>query len=261
MGSFSLAKVLSGVVPVPMVMMARFVAGPLYLIPFFILMRKSFSIDRWGVLAARITFGLLAMFCLFNAFRLGDVGKSTLIFECSTLWAFIAAAFVFKERPHKWSIAAVPLAFVGLYFVIQPTNLWEISIGEGYALLGSFFNMGVYLTLKELRRTNDTYSIVIATYAVAAVLTGIPTVAIGIAPTMTQLGLLLVMGSVGLCGQLCFTLGFKYAPAGVSSMMMLVSIPLMYISGTLFFGEVVNLVGMVGILLVVLSLGVISRYQ
>lgn len=261
MCSFSLVKYISQFAPMTHIILARFLAGPVYLIPFFLWTKKRFHIDQPWVLCIRIICGISAMTCLFTAFKYGSPGKATLIFELSIIWTIIGGFFLFKETLHPYTFAAIPIAFLGIYFVIQPTSLQLLSKAELFAGLGSLFNAGVYLSLKELRKTHDTANLVLGTYAVAALIVSVPTFSSPISPSLGSIGWLTLMCSLGLCGQLLMTLGFKYSSAGVSSAMMLVSVPLMYLSGVLFFGETTNMLGLLGIFLVLASLFIAGRYQ
>ena len=48
--------------------------------------------------------------------------KSTLFFETSILWTVIFEALVLKKPLHRYSILALPLAFMGLVLVLDVTS-------------------------------------------------------------------------------------------------------------------------------------------
>ena len=258
--SFSLVKILSGLVGVELIMFIRFLAGPACLIPYFWILKKTVRIEQPGVLCVRIICGLTAMYCLFMSFKLGGLGKSMLIFECSTIWSCVLATILFKERLHVNTMLAIPVALAGIFLIIQPSDLMTIQIADGFALLGSFLNAGVYLSLKELRKKHSSAVIVLVTYSVASLAMVGPSNVLSVDLTLySWLGLILMAG-LGLIGQLLMTSGFRFAPASVSSLMMISSVPMMMIAGTLFFSEQFNQGMVLGAVLVVSSLVVISRF-
>ena len=163
-----------------------------------------------------------------------------LIFECATIWTLLYGYIVYKNKPHKYSILATPIAFIGIYLVLQPHHITQIQIGDLFALAGSILNAGVYISLKQLRNNHDTSTVVLVTYLCSAAIVAIPNVQSFPALTSTTLIGLIIMCSVGFVGQLCMTLGFKFATAGVSSLLMLSVIPLTTLSGIIIFNETYN---------------------
>jgi drug/metabolite transporter (DMT)-like permease len=260
-GSFSLVKFFSLTVGVETIMLFRFLAGPLYLIPYFLIKKKNIKIHNFPVFLCRIFFGVTGMTCLFLSFKYGDIGKSMLIFECATIWTLLYGYFMHKEIPHKYSLFAIPFAFLGLILILKPYPILTLQLGDAFAFLGSILNAGVYISLKKLRHQHDTETIVLVTYAISALIMLIPVLLHP--PVITTLPIkgLILMCSIGFVGQLCMTLGFKFATAGVSSMFMLSIIPLTTLSGILLFNEIYTTVFWMGMGLVIASLIVIARWQ
>ena len=259
--SFSLVKIISISVAVLMIMFFRFAVGPLVLFPYMTTKRVSFRVNQPLVLVLRIVFGLSAMYCLFNAFKLGALGQTMLIFECSTVWAFCLSVLIFKDKPTLYSIVAVPIAIFGMVLVIKPESGFSVTVANMMALMGSLLNAGVYLTLKQLRHTNTTSVIVFWTYLVASIVILITLFTNQVTLDVSFLNPLVLMAVVGLIGQLLMTGGFKFSPAGVSSMVMTSSIPMMYVSGILFFQEQLTFYGVIGSCLIIGSILVISIYR
>ncbi|MBE32898.1 hypothetical protein CL647_02040 [bacterium] len=259
--SFSIVKFLSSTVAIETIMLFRFLAGPVFLIPFFILTKKPIIIKSYSLFIFRIFFGISAMSCLFLSFKYGQIGKSMLIFECSTIWTLILSYIFYKNKPHYISLLTIPFVFIGLYLVLQPQSMTTFNQGDLFALLGSFFNTGVYITLKQLRYSHDTTTIVLICYFFSALIVSIPAI---ISPPMISLetiGYLILMCSVGFLGQLGMTLGFKFASAGICSLLMLSIVPLTTLSGILFFGESYQALVWLGLILIFSCLILISRWQ
>ena len=260
-GSFSLAKLLTKETGIALIMFFRFLAGPIYLIPYSLIKRHPLKMRSWRLLSFRVFCGVSAMSCLFLAFKYGDIGKGTLIFELSIIWTVLIDAILFKKIPHKYSLAVIPIAFLGLVLILNPTTFGSVSAGDGFALLGSLFNAGVYLSLKRLRDQYDTVTVVFWTYLISSVVVMIPSVSHLRLLTEPSFKLLILMSSVGFIGQLLMTLGFKFDSAGVSSLFMISIIPLTTLSGILFFNEIYTGVTLLGMGLIFSALIVIAKYR
>ena len=201
------------------------------------------------------------MTSLFFAFKFGDIGKGTLIFELSIIWTLIVELVLFRKRPHRYSLFAIPIVFFGVILVINPINILSFSKGDIFALMGSIFNAGVYISLKKLREDHDTVTVVFWTYLLSFFIICIPAIY-----SMTQLAQLtilqlIIMCSIGFGGQMFMVLGFKYATAGISSVFMISIIPLTTLSGVLFFNEHYTVQMITGIILVFGALTAISKYR
>ena len=72
---------------------------------------------------------------------------------------------------------------------------------------------------------------------------------------------ILSVGTLSLIAQLLMTEGFKYCKASISASFSLIEVPLMYTSGLIFFSEELSALGIVGVVLVMIGIGVVSRYQ
>jgi drug/metabolite transporter (DMT)-like permease len=260
-GSFSLVKYFSLNIPVYTIMLFRFLAGPIYLGPYFVVSKKSLKVTNWTFFCLRVGFGVAAMMCLFLAFKYSQLAKSLLIFELSVLWTLLYGWIRLGNRPHLFSLLVIPIAFIGILFVLQPNGLFSFQLGDGFAFLGSILNAGVYISIKELRNDHDTSTVVLVSYVISALILLIPNLIYIPQLSAAQLVGLCLMSSIGFVGQMGMTLGFKFATAGISSLLMLSIIPLTSMSGMLFFGESLNLLAWIGISLVVLALAIIGRWQ
>ena len=260
-GSFSLVKYLSINVPVYVIMLFRFLAGPVFLGPYFFCLQKPLQVKNWPLFILRIGFGVSAMTCLFFAFKYTELAKSLLIFELSVIWTLIYGWIRYRNKPHFLSLIAIPVAFIGVFFVLQPTGLLDFQKGDFFAFLGSILNAGVYVTLKKLRTDHDTSTVVFVTYCLSSAILLIPFLLNAVSLSLDMLLGLTIMASIGFVGQLAMTAGFKFASAGISSLFMLSIIPFTAISGAVFFDETLNLLASTGIVLVLGSLVIIGKYR
>ncbi len=259
--SHTLVKALSGALPVTHMMLFRFIAGPLLLLPYFLYTRKKLIIHNKTMLFARTFFGVSAMYLYFYAMTQTDIGTATLIFNCSTIWAIVLSMKLFKDTPSIQTKWAIPIAFIGLYLVLKPQNLIFITLGDACALTASFFNAGVVLSLKELRKTNTTENVVFFNYLLSAFIIFIPFASDWVIPNLSQWGILCSIGAIGVIGQLLMTTGYKYAPASIAGSVSLINVPIMTLSGWFFFGQQLDALTLAGTSLVFLSLVVITKFR
>ena len=259
--SFSLAKFLTAGTTIWIIMFFRFLAGPAYLGTYCAIKKKPVPIHDWPLLLIRVGCGMGAMSSLFFAYKYGGIAKSTLIFELSILWTVIIEAFVLKKPLHRYSMASLPLAFIGLMMVLNIDSFQTIERGDLFAFVGSILNAGVYLSLKKLRHHHDTLTLVFWTYLFSCLFMLLPASRGLLSLDPQQLYLLVSLCSFGLIGQLLMTLGFKFSSASVSSLFMMSIVPFTAISGAIFFNEVFTLQTTTGVVFVVLSLMIVAKYR
>ena len=244
-------------------MFIRFIPGPLFLLPYFLYKRYRFTFSHWPRILTRTIFGFISMGLYFYSFKYIEIGKATLIFNFSVIWTLLMATYFFNDKPSWQTKAAIPVAFGGLYLVLRPHHLIIISFGESLALLGSFFNAGVVISLKALRKHHDALFIVMVNYSLSSLLLFVPafffhSVAM---PTHWQMVAIGVSGMVGLFGQLLMSVGYLYTPASIAGSATLIGVPLMGIIGILFFHEHPDMMSLIGGGIVFCCLGVITRFQ
>ena len=256
----AIVKILIATVPPAQIMLGRFIVAPLILIPMYMLRLKLFIMPSPFLMAIRVTCGCSAMFCYFIAVKMGDLGKASLLFQFCIIWSFVLSMLLFKDRPSIYTKVAIPISFIGLVMVLQPNFSTGIRLGDLFALLASFFNTGVILSLKQLRHRYDSSSIIITNYTIASLFMA-PTVGSWIMLNQTQWILISTMAIIGLAGQFLMTIGFKHTPASIASSMALIGVPLTYGFSVVFFHEVVNTMALFGIGIVLISLYVVTKYQ
>lgn len=258
----SLVKVVGDSVPMSMVMFARFISGPAIILPYLLYLKeRPFTITNWPMLWVRILCGTLAMAGFLWSLVLIEVAKATLLFNFSTIWALLLSVFFFKETPSRQTKIAIPLSFIGLALVLQPNNLHVIGLGEVLALIASVFNAGVVLSLKVLRRDNGTGQIVFANYFASSCLVVAPATVQFVQPTPWVWVGLVSIGIIGLIGQLLMTLGYRFTPASIAGSVSLIIVPLMFLSGVFSFNEIPDMASIIGGSIILVCLGLITRYQ
>ncbi len=259
--SFSLVKFLSVSAPIYTIMLVRFLAGPLILAPIVLWKKKPIRVTSKGLFAIRISCGISAMMCLFYGLKWGDIATCMVLFECSAIWVLMWGAIMERQWPHRYSMLAIPLTFLGVVFILQPTGAVAFQLGEWCALIGSFLNAGVYISLKKLRDRHDTITIVLVAYTVSVLILAIPNGVMLPSLSWPVIGGICAMSLIGFGGQIGMTMGFKFAQAGISSVLMLSIIPFTTLSGIVLFSERLNMLAWAGLGMTLLGLAVIGRYQ
>jgi len=260
--SHSSIRWLSGSYSLTFLMFIRFISGPLFLVPYFIYKGYKPTFNHWYLILIRTFFGFLSMGFYFYSFKYIGLGKATLIYNFSIVWTLIMAMLVFGDRPSWQTKAAIPVALCGLYLVLRPEHLVMISFGEVLALIGSFFNAGVVISLKALRKHHDAFFIVMVNYTLSSLILFYPALHAPLAmPTKWQIVAMIVSGVVGLLGQLFMTFGYRYTPASIAGSAALIGVPLMCTIGIVFFNEHSDHITFLGGGIVFCCLGVITRFQ
>ena len=242
-------------------MFFRFFIGALLLLPFYVFSKERFSLSNPKLLLLRSFFGVVAMLFYFLSLRYGDAGKASMLFQLSIIWTFLISTFILKENAHTYSKIALPLSFIGLYLILKPSSLHTVGLSELYGFLASLFNIGVIFSLKELRKTNSSMTIVLVFYFFSFLVISVPAFKIPLPAITTLYPLLFLMGLTGVIAQLFMTIGFKYSPAWISSALGLIGIPMMYGFGIVLFNEFVSVSSVIGVCIMLSCLLVITKKQ
>ena len=70
-----------------------------------------------------------------------------------------------------------------------------------------------------------------------------------------------IVGGLSVSAQLLMTKGYKYCYTTISSASSIFGVPLMYLSGFIFFNETLSVTGGIGIIIVLFSLFILSKNQ
>ena len=247
--SHSLIKGLSSYLSVPQLMFFRFIFGPLIMIPLLVLGYQQLKVPNKKLLFLRSLFAMLGMTCYFIALGLSDLGKISLIFHLSVVWSALLAVPIFKESLSKTAWLCLPVIMIGTALVLDVQEGLDFSKAEILALLGSFFNAGVFVSLKKLRNDHNTFSIILVTYSFGSLcmLPFMPSMPSAI--FIDQLPLITMMAFAGLLGQWLITFGFKYGKVSINTPITITVIPLLYLVGIVFFKEDITLNQVLGLLL------------
>lgn len=257
--SFFFAKIASLHISFYQLMWFRF-APVIFLIPGFLTRKHKLSVANPPLMVLRSILGVTSIFCLLISLKWGEFGRANVIYSLGTLWAFFWSLLFLKERPHPITWLAVPMSFIGLFCMFQPSAS-SIQFPDGIALVGSALTAAVYVALRTLRKNHSARTIVFCFYSTGFVIFSVLCL-IHLQP-MSLTGFLLAsaVGISGLLAQLFMTSGYKYCPVTVSSFIKLTNSVLLVIVGIFFFKDSVNILELGGMGMVFLSIFLITRYQ
>jgi drug/metabolite transporter (DMT)-like permease len=202
--------------------------------------------------------GCSAMYLYFLSLRYGELGKMYLIFNLGVLWAALLSALILKEKITLPKMLAMTFALLGVFLILKPQNLNVFGKAEILALFASVFNGLVIISLRKLRKDHNSYTIIFIFFAFTSLLFSLPAIHNFKIPNLYFGLLIILLGILGFLAHIFMTGAYKHVSAATGATMALVSIPLMYVLGVLFFAEKIDLASALGIILFILGLYIIT---
>jgi drug/metabolite transporter (DMT)-like permease len=160
----------------------------------------------------RASVGLTAMMLSFAALDYLPLAEAVTIGFAAPLFATILSALVLKEKVgrHRWS--AVAIGFVGVLLVMRPHGEQAPIVGLLLALGGAFLTSVVFITLRQIGRTEATSTIVLWFTILSALGAGTALPWSAHAHPGTVWLILLAIGALGGVGQILMTASLRFAP-------------------------------------------------
>ena len=223
--------------------------------------------QRRGVLVLRGLFGFGAMICFYLALTKLPLADTTAIFFSNPVLTALFAALFLGERLGIREVGGALLSFAGICLIAQPTFLFETGGGSlnliyvGVTILGAVFAAAGYATVRALRTTEHP-TVVVFYLPLVATIGSIPTIGLVDMRWPTPYEWLLLVGGVAVTGQLALVLlteGLNRVRAGRGMPITYLQIVFAAVWGVVFFGEVPDLLTIVGAVLVVGGTLVVAR--
>ena len=209
---------------------------------------------RWRLLLLRGVVGFSALFFYVWAVSHGELGAVLALQQLSPMFVAFLSVLLLGERPRASHYLLGAACFVGAVLIVRPDRGLG-SLGAGAAVLSAALSASAYVSVRTLTRTEPTARIVLWFSVVAAALSLPPALA-GWRPLSVRAVCLLV--GAGLCaasGQTLMTSSYRRAQAHVASAFSYSSVPLGYVLGIVVWGERPDLLGTLGIV-IILAAGV-----
>jgi len=214
---------------------------------------------RRGLLLLRGLFGFGAMIFFYLALTKLPLADATAIFFTNPVLAALFAAAFLDERLGLREVGAALLSFGGLCLVAQPTVLFGRGgaslnlLYAGAAVLGAVFAAAGYATVRALRTTEDP-TVVVFYLPLVATIGSLPTIELVDMPWPTPYEWLLLIGGVAVTGQIALVLlteGLNRVRTGRAMPVTYLQIVFAATWGVLVFGEVPDLLTVVGTVMIV----------
>jgi drug/metabolite transporter (DMT)-like permease len=157
------------------------------------------------------------------------------------------------ERLTAAKSTATGLGFLGVILVVQPSGTFYQWQGPVFAIASAVCFAFSMITVRKLSETESAPLIVLYYTATAALVSGLSLFWHFEVPTLSALGLFVLLGTVGGSGQLLMTTAFARAPASIVSPFSYSAIIWAALFGYLIWGELIGLVSASGIAVIMLS--------
>ncbi|MEM7653571.1 MAG: DMT family transporter, partial [Pseudomonadota bacterium] len=171
-----------------------------------------FKTDRLGLQLIRAIVGVGAMTSFFYALARAPLADVTAISFAKPLFVVLLAVFFLSEkvRWRRWTATAV--GFLGVVIMLRPGQ-------DGFdpvllvALMGSFLVACAVIFVKKMTKTETTLTMLAYFGIISSLVTLIPALLVWRDPTLTQWGMLLVIGSLGVLSQSFIIRAFRCGEA------------------------------------------------
>ena len=245
----ALVKTLGETMPGEMAVFARNLAGLLVLLPVLLSHRDfSFKTDCVHLHLVRGLAGVLAMYCFFYAIINIPLADSMLLKMTAPLFMPLVAIAWLKESITSWTLYALIVGFIGVWFVLDPTGdmNWVALIG----ILGGFLAAIAKVSIRRLSRTEPNLRVVFYFALIGTLVSLGPAIWQWKTPDLYGLGLMVAIGVVGTLGQLALTRAYSVSNAGTVAPLTYFSVIFGGIYGYLLWQEIPGERFIIGALLI-----------
>ena len=214
----ALGKHLVGDYSVAQLLFVRGIGAVAVLVPIMLVMRVSFRLKGpWWVHAIRIGLQTVDSYCFYFAtWHLPLVDVMTFYMSAPIILTAISGLFL-GERvgPYRWS--AVIVGFVGVVIALAPGSeavSGNVLLGSIVALIGASA-FAVSLAMTRQLRDNHPFSLVVSQFIVGGIFGAILCPLGWVAPSVTDFGLMLILGIVAAGCFLLIARALALAPASL----------------------------------------------
>ena len=229
-------------IPVLEIVAARAIVSAL--ISYADIKRKKISI--WGnntpLLIARGTVGAFSLIFVYYAITTLPLAEATILQYLHPVFTAILALLFLKENIQRSTITCILLCLLGLLIMIQPNLLHDnsthyswLSIGAG--ILGAFGSAVAYILVKKLTQTDDS-SVIVFYFPIIAIPISIFLLGSDfVMPSLSVLGVLILVGIFTQIGQIGLTKALHSADANKATAYAYVQVIFSVFIGWAYFSE------------------------
>ncbi|MGE0253080.1 MAG: DMT family transporter [Alphaproteobacteria bacterium] len=198
--------------------------------------RAALYTRRPGLHAVRGAFNGVSMLCWFYALSLIPVADATALSLSGPLFV-VFGAILFMGEPgsfRRWS--GIALGFAGALVIIRP-GFVDPSLGVVLVLVSSAAVAVSKLIAKVLLRTETTASVVAWVTCIMMLVAAVPTAFVWTTPTLLELALLALIGTLGTVAHLLLTRAYKIADVTVAEAVLFTHLLWAALFGFVVFGH------------------------
>jgi drug/metabolite transporter (DMT)-like permease len=208
----------------------------------------SFKEPKW--LISRCITGFSAMACYFYAIPLIPLTTAVVLQWTSPLFVALFSGYLIKEKVSPFLFVCIGVAFIGTVLIISP-SFEAIEIKALYALASGILSALAYLSIRELRSTASSESVVFW-FAIFCVIVSLPLSAKELTTLSSyEIQILVAVGITAGVGQIGMTRAFHAAKAAYIGAFSYSTVVVSWIYGLFIFNEVLSFWDMLGTLLIV----------
>ncbi len=190
--------------------------------------------------------GLLGVIGNFYGITYLPLANANIITKLSPFIVLFFSAYFLKKKIRKIQVAGFFISFFGLILIIRPTLDFNILPSLG-ALTSAVCGGAAYTLVRHLGNRKENPNTIVFVFSMISVLGMFPLMMMDfVRPTFYQLLILISIGIFASFGQFGLTYAYKYSKASEVSIYSYSSIIFTLILGFMFFGEVPDLLEIIG---------------
>lgn len=214
---------------------------------------------RRGLLVLRGVLGYAAMSCYFWTLGKLPVADAMVIQYASPIFTILLALLFLKERASSLIWVAVALCMLGVIAVAKPEGSGDPLIAI-VGLIGAVLAGGAYATVRELRNSDNAYTIVFYFPLVSLPFSLAASIPVWTWPTTwTGWGMIMGVCIASYAGQIFLTKALEREPAGRAMIVNYISVAFGVLFGLALFNTIPDLRSVVGIAMILVAVSLLTR--
>ena len=235
--------------------------GLLFLVPWFVAVgARTLRTRHLGRHMMRAGVNAFSMLAWFMSLSLIPVANATSVALIGPVFVALGATWFLGEliTPRRW--IGIGIGIVGTLVIIRP-GFTDVGIAIWLVLFATLCVSTSKLIAKSLSRTESTASIVAYLTFFMMPITFVPALFTWSWPTIEQVGLLALIGSLGSIGHLLFVKAYKFADVSLVEPAMFTRMAWAALIGWMLFSEFPDLWTWVGAAIVIVGTTYLARRE
>ncbi|MEM1077153.1 MAG: DMT family transporter [Pseudomonadota bacterium] len=248
-----IAKMLGGIVPLAILLLARFGVQAVLLSPVLARPAPPLSRRHWQLIGLRTGLHMLGIGLMFTALQFLPLADAVAIAFVMPFIMLLLGRFVLEEHVGPHRMVACVLGFIGTLLVVQPSFAevgWPAFLPVGVAVCFALFMLTTRQVAQHVSPLRlQALSGLMASFVLGAVMLFWGD-SFGLRTFWPDPGTLLLMGVLGVIGtlaHLAMTWALRLAPSATLAPMQYLEIPMATLLGWLMFRDLPNGIAVIGI--------------